>query len=337
MYPRPKIKSWISPPSGGGRARRSELVGDGRREPGSAVRLDRPRALVVRGASCRRHCGRSTSTACIPTSASSCRSWSRSSSGAPSVPATACYDPFAGSGTTLVEANVFGARHGRLRHLRLQLPAGRGEDEALLARVELELGLRGALEEARRSRRSTRGASAWLRRWYAPEALGELLALPARRPAPRRRPYADVARVVLSRAARSARLTTHFDLDFPREPVTGPYQCRKHKRECRPVDRGAEVPAPLHRRHARAAARVRGGAQRASTSSVLHADARTRRLRRDGDGHHHLAALPGPHRLPRAAPLRVRAARATRPAGARDRRGRCGPEPLGARTLRRRP
>ena len=29
----------------------------------------------------------------------------------------------------------------------------------------------------------------------------------------------DVARIILSRSARSARRTTHFDLDFPRKPV----------------------------------------------------------------------------------------------------------------------
>jgi len=45
-----------------------------------------------------------------------------------------------------------------------------------------------------------------------------------------------VLRVVLARAARSARRTTHFDLDFPREPQVGEYWCHKHKRTCRPVE-----------------------------------------------------------------------------------------------------
>ena len=49
--------------------------------------------------------------------------------------------------------------------------------------------------------------------------------------------HADALRIVLARAARSARLTTHFDLDFPRTPQAEPYWCFKHKRECRPVDR----------------------------------------------------------------------------------------------------
>src|SRR5262245_12060325 len=148
-------------------------------------------------------------------------------------PGDRVYDPFAGCGTTLVEANAFGAD---------AVGCDISAFNCLLARVktvryslaELELGLRGVLEESRRPPRSTRGATAWLRRWYAPQALAALLAY--RRASSRlSRPYDDVARVILSRAARSARLTTHFDLDFPREPVSEPYTCRKHKRECRPV------------------------------------------------------------------------------------------------------
>ena len=48
--------------------------------------------------------------------------------------------------------------------------------------------------------------------------------------------HADVLRVVLARAARSARLTTHFDLDFPKTPQREPYWCHKHRRTCRPVE-----------------------------------------------------------------------------------------------------
>jgi hypothetical protein len=48
--------------------------------------------------------------------------------------------------------------------------------------------------------------------------------------------YQDVLKVILSRAARSARLTTHFDLDFPKKPQRGPYECHKHARTCRPTD-----------------------------------------------------------------------------------------------------
>jgi hypothetical protein len=53
-------------------------------------------------------------------------------------------------------------------------------------------------------------------------------------------PARQVAQVILSRSARSARLTTHFDLDFPRQPVGGPYYCHKHKRTCRPVEEASK-------------------------------------------------------------------------------------------------
>ena len=52
--------------------------------------------------------------------------------------------------------------------------------------------------------------------------------------------HADVLRVVLARAARSARRTTHFDLEFPREPQLEPYWCYKHRRECRPVETASQ-------------------------------------------------------------------------------------------------
>jgi hypothetical protein len=45
-----------------------------------------------------------------------------------------------------------------------------------------------------------------------------------------------VLRVVLARAARSARRTRHDDLEFPKEPQREPYACYKHRRTCRPVD-----------------------------------------------------------------------------------------------------
>ncbi len=102
------------------------------------------------------------------------------------------------------------------------------------ANGELELALRGVLKEARNHGAEIRQASPWLVEWYSPRALRELIAYrdSLERLEP---PYADVARIVLSRAARSARLTTHFDLEFPRRPILGAYFCYKHKRTCRPV------------------------------------------------------------------------------------------------------
>lgn len=145
------------------------------------------------------------------------------------------FDPFVGSGTTLVEANVHGCD---------AMGADISAFNCLLARVKaaryslgaLELALKGALEQAHRAPRpETTDVSAWLRTWYSARALGELLAY--RKAADALEPdHRQVAHVVLSRAARSARMTTHYDLDFPRAPIHDPYWCFKHKRTCRPVE-----------------------------------------------------------------------------------------------------
>jgi hypothetical protein len=186
-------------------------------------------------------------------------------------PGDTVYDPFCGSGTTLVEANVFGAH---------AVGCDISAFNALLSRVKtdahplgsVELALRGALEAARRSEPDSAESGAWARSWYAPRALAELLAYRAA-VAELVRPARDVGWVVLSRAARSARLTTHFDLDFPKVPVTEPYWCHKHRRVCRPVGEAAKF---LRRytddtlRRLRAFAAVRTAAR----VDVLHADAR---------------------------------------------------------------
>jgi hypothetical protein len=191
-------------------------------------------------------------------------------------PGSCVYDPFAGSGTTLVEANAFGAD---------AIGADISAFNCLLSRVktgpyslgELELRLRGALDEARRQPVEAGPATTpWLDEWFAPRALGELVAY---RDAVERlpEPYADVGRVILSRAARSARRTTHFDLDFPERPATRPYHCFKHKRTCRPVEEAAKF---LRRYTDDTISRIRQFAPLRTTGkvTVLHADARTVRL-----------------------------------------------------------
>ncbi len=46
----------------------------------------------------------------------------------------------------------------------------------------------------------------------------------------------NIMRIVLSRTARSCRATTHSDLATLKEPQTGPYYCRKHKKICTPLN-----------------------------------------------------------------------------------------------------
>jgi hypothetical protein len=188
-------------------------------------------------------------------------------------PGSCVYDPFAGSGTTLVESNAFGAD---------SIGSDISEFNCLLTRVkttqyslgELELRLRGALEETRRHvSESHRGVSPWLEEWFSPTALSELVAYRAAI-SELPEPYANVGRVILSRAARSARQTTHFDLDFPRQPTTEPYHCFKHKRTCRPVEEAMKF---LTRYTSDTTRRIREFAaiRTPRAVTVLHADSRT--------------------------------------------------------------
>jgi hypothetical protein len=188
-------------------------------------------------------------------------------------PGDCVYDPFCGSGTTLVEANAYGCDSvgcdiSALNCLISRVKTGR------YAPAALELALRGTLERGRRSGPvSPDRSSAWARTWYAPQALGELLAY--RAAADELRAEArEVAWLILSRAARSARLTTHFDLDFPSAPTTGPYWCHKHKRTCRPVGEAAKF---LRRYTDDTIRRLRdfAGVRTARAVTVLHDDART--------------------------------------------------------------
>src|SRR5918996_4223512 len=83
-----------------------------------------------------------------------------------SSPGGCIYDPFVGSGTTLVEANVFGAD---------AVGCDISAFNCLLSRVKatsyalgtLEMSLKSVLEEARRAGPAPLNeASEWLRRWY---------------------------------------------------------------------------------------------------------------------------------------------------------------------------
>ena len=199
-------------------------------------------------------------------------------------PGDCVFDPFVGSGTTLVEANAFGG-------------AAVGCDisafNCLLTRVKtaayslgaLELALRGALEQARLTAEvvTLEDTTDWLRDWYAEQALRELLAYQCVSSELLDEQSWDVARIVLSRAARSARQTTHFDLDFPRRPVTRPYWCHKHKRTCRPVGEALKF---LRRYTHDTVRRIREFAVIRSDQpvAVIHGDARAVELPMDPSG-----------------------------------------------------
>ena len=185
-------------------------------------------------------------------------------------PGARVLDPFAGSGTTLVECAAFGAHSAG---------ADISAFNALLCRVKtarhdlpaLERTLSGAIE--RLDAGDPAGPrSAYLDEWFAPAALADL-----------RRyvslidpddPAADVQRVIASRAARSARRAPHFNLDSPRHAMKEPYWCYKHRRTCSPTDDARKF---LRRYTVDTLRRITAFAEvrRDVDAVVHHADART--------------------------------------------------------------
>jgi hypothetical protein len=181
-------------------------------------------------------------------------------------PGALVWDPFAGSGTTLVEANAFGARGAgcdisAFNCLLTRVKTASYEPAALLA---------DAVRLAARGREAVPATSPYLEHWFASRSVRELVEFRERIA---RTEYPDLWRVVLSRAARSARLARHDDLDFPKEPVRADYFCHKHRRVCRPVGEAEK----FLRRYVRDAvqrvqefADVRAGFD----ATVIHGDAR---------------------------------------------------------------
>jgi hypothetical protein len=179
-------------------------------------------------------------------------------------------DPFAGSGTTLVQAlesgcDATGVELAAFNCLLIGVKTAAYDVEALGGELRDVCARLDTLTVKRKP------ASGYVRRWYAPRALGELLAF---RALIDEYDHRDVLRIVLSRAARSARRAAHFDLEAPRAPQVDEYWCHKHKRTCRPV----ESAVGFLRRYTldtlariEAFAAVRDGA---CSAGVLHADSR---------------------------------------------------------------
>ncbi len=178
-------------------------------------------------------------------------------------------DPFAGSGTTLVQSleSGYDATGCDVAAFNVLLGSVKTRPYNLFV---LEKELRDAL--ARHDGEQVVGKpGAYVRDWYAPAAARQLLAFGS---LVDDYEHSDVLKVVLSRAARSARRTAHFDLEFPRAPQIDAYWCFKHKRECRPVE---DADRFLRRylldtlARVKEFARVRDGTRAAT---LLHGDAR---------------------------------------------------------------
>jgi hypothetical protein len=150
------------------------------------------------------------------------------------LPGQTVLDPFVGSGTTLVQANELGIHAIGYDVSAFNVILCRAKTQVYDLK-QMKREVLDALERTERAFQHAKGQLSllmeprellyehsrchadYLQQWYAPQALRELLTY---RHVVEHSDYEykDLLRVILSRSARSARLTTHYDLDFPKKP-----------------------------------------------------------------------------------------------------------------------
>lgn len=151
------------------------------------------------------------------------------------------YDPFCGSGTTLVEANTLGidsigadisAFNVLLSRVKTYKYDPKILDKDLLDIIKKVSDYTKKISKEDKVPKKLTTTNEYLNTWFAEQARKELLCYLSLIPQYRCR---GLLKVILSRSARSARLVTHYDLDFPKKPQRGSYYCYKHRRTCHPV------------------------------------------------------------------------------------------------------
>jgi DNA modification methylase len=150
-------------------------------------------------------------------------------------------DPFMGSGTTLIEANILGMHSAGIEISQFN---------CLIADIKtknyntllVEKEIQDILFKTQRysndliSKKPVKKYkinSEYLNKWLSDRALQEILFY---REQIKNYKNKDILKIILSRATRSARLIPHYDLARPSKPVREKYYCIKHRRICEPIN-----------------------------------------------------------------------------------------------------
>ena len=194
------------------------------------------------------------------------------------------YDPFCGSGTTLVEANALGINSvgtdiSVFNVLLSQVKTG--DYNIDLLEKEVHQILKRLSEYKFKSVKKVKVSlrNEYINNWFSEKAQQELLYF---KNIIEEYKYKDLYKIILSRAARSARLVTHYDLDFPKKPQKSSYFCYKHNRTCQPVEEAYKF---LYRYTLDTLQRIKEFSviKTAAKVTINHADSREVRLPRNID------------------------------------------------------
>jgi len=158
-------------------------------------------------------------------------------------------DPFMGSGTTLIEANVLGMHSAGIeislfnclitdiKTRKYDIPLVENEIKDILSKTKeyTKWLLQGQKQATflENSFKKYKINSEYLNTWLSDRALQEILFY---RDQIKNYKNQDILKIILSRATRSARLIPHYDLARPAKPIREKYYCIKHRRTCEPIN-----------------------------------------------------------------------------------------------------